>query len=165
MSNFFTIKLPISRSLPSTSPSLVSGDSPHTIRRCVETLAYYFKREFHFDFPQFEASESPSDSRYVPYEVWLFHEEALDQARDLDDNPRRVIGAACFRQRPHGSAKRWALQWIWFHPYERRRGHLSRSWSLFKSRYRQFHVEGPLSDAMKRFLSKQRVHTRKSAKR
>jgi hypothetical protein len=155
MSDFYTIKLPVSRKLPQTSPSPIKASSPLALRRHVETLAYYFKREFHFDFPQFEASESPSDSWYVPYDAWLFHEEANDEVRDLEDNPRRVIGAACFRQRIDEDAINWALQWIWFHPYERRRGHLTQSWALFRSRYGQFHVEGPVSDAMAQFLAKQ----------
>jgi hypothetical protein len=151
---YYTIKLPVSRKLPPISPTLVTTESPYSLRRCVETLAYYFKRELHFDFSQFEASESPTDSWYVPYEVWAFHDEAIDEARNLHDEPRRVIGAACFRRRANGHTISWALQWVWFHPYERRRGHLTRCWQLFLRRYGAFDVERPLSDAMMRFLSK-----------
>lgn len=157
MADLYTIDLPISRRLGSISPRLVRGRSKMTERKYVEKLAYYFKREFHFDFVQYEANESESweSPSYVPSEVWLFHTAATDHVRDVGDQPRRVIGAACFRREDIPQAL-WALDWIWFHPYERGRGHLTRCWPEWEQRYGRFQVEEPLSQAMIRFLAKMR---------
>jgi hypothetical protein len=46
----------------------------------------------------------------------------------------------------------WALQWIWFHPYERRKGHLRNAWPYFLDRFGTFQVEPPLSPAMDKLL-------------
>ena len=48
----------------------------------------------------------------------------------------------------------WGLAWVWFHPYERRRRHLSRAWPYFRARFGDFEVERPLSLAMAAFLRK-----------
>ncbi len=156
MSSYYTITAPVSVRLESNSPTLVRLSSPFFIKKHVEILAYYFKREFHYDFPQFEAGEKATDPDYTPYEVWLFHREALDELKNPRDDPRRVIGAACFRLRPRSGESRWALQWVWFHPYERQRGHLSKQWPEFERRYGRFPIEEPVSYAMGQFLKKKR---------
>jgi hypothetical protein len=153
----YTIKLPINSNLGETSPTLVTPSSPLGWRRPVETLAYFFKREFRYDFPQFEAAEQPQSLGYVPYEAWLFHEPAWDRFRNEDKRPpRRSIGAACFRWRDdwkdHDPC--WTLDWVWFHPYERRLGRLTRAWPSFEEKYGQFPLETPISHEMEGFLRK-----------
>ena len=61
------------------------------------------------------------------------------------------VGACCFRQREEGGP---ALQWIWLHPFVRRKGILSGSWSLFEKNHPNFAAERPLSESMLRFLEK-----------
>jgi hypothetical protein len=56
--------------------------------RPVERFAYYFKREFRYDFRQFEA-EDPEE-----YRAWLFASNRLSPEW-------RAVGAACFRQREY----------------------------------------------------------------
>ena len=151
----YTIRLPVLRTLGAESPTLVLPSSPSSWRRGTEALAYFFKREFGYDFPQFEAADGPADPDHVPYEAWLFHETAWDHIREVGEDPRRVLGAACFRRREYARAPaRWTLDWAWFHAYERRRGHLSTSWVMLRERYGLFPAEPPLSDAMRAFLQK-----------
>lgn len=119
-------------------PIEVIACSELTYRRAVERLAYFFKREFQWDFVQFDAKDK---SNYKAF-LWL--------------SGNKGIGACCFRFRewedyPHG----WALQWIWLHPYVRRRGWLSKAWPMFKSKFPGFICEPPLSENMKAFLEMQ----------
>ncbi len=46
------------------------------------------------------------------------------------------------------------MQWVWLHPYMRRKGCLTRAWPIFAERFGQFDCEPPLSDAMQTFLEK-----------
>ena len=114
----------------------------------VERLAQYFRREFRYDFVQWSATNDEPSARAF---VWV-----------VDHWPHPVgFGACCFRWRewtdaPHG----WALQWIWLHPYERGKGHLTRVWPYFRETFGDFHVERPLSSAMRAFLERhQRIES------
>jgi hypothetical protein len=60
-----------------------------------------------------------------------------------------IIGAVCFRFR-----KKWTLDWVWIHPYQRRKGHLTHAWPVFKNMFGDFAVMKPLSSAMNSFLPK-----------
>lgn len=147
------------------APSLVevTANSPRLLREGVEVYAYYFRRELHYDFVQFSADETDKSwrcdnngkwgwqqNRFV---AWLFlppHDLYVDGIGNS-----KTVGACCFRWRewidaPHS----WALQWIWLHPYFRRRGILSDAWSTFTEQFGKFHVEKPLSNAMYHFLLK-----------
>lgn len=113
----------------------------------VERFAYYFRREFGYDFVQFEASEdlswtgTPLPNEGHPY---LFTTEG------------RHVGAACFRWRTYTNiAPAWWLAWIWLHPYARRRGRLTKAWPTFIADHPGFFVEPPLSPAMQAFLATQ----------
>jgi hypothetical protein len=95
-------------------------------------------------FIQFEVTD-PDE-----YEAFLWHEP-----HDVDDKGRSgVIGACCFKRRRRHDLPSpiWAMQWIWFHPYRRRRGLLKRTWPYFRHRYGRFFVEGPHSHGMMEFL-------------
>ena len=83
----YTIQLP--RPIKGVAQPLVAvrRTSPLTHRRAVERFAYYFKCEFKYDFPQFEADDLTDD-----YRAWLF-------ASDDYGAEWRAFGAACFRHR------------------------------------------------------------------
>jgi hypothetical protein len=136
---------------------LVTSESPKDLRKHIEFFARCFKRELHFDFIQFDASESPKSNYYTPYEAHLFHRHAMDLVRHVDEQAKhRAIGACCFRRdRMASPGNEWSLQWVWFHPYFRHQGHLSMAWASFRERYGDFAVDPPLSLAMKAFLAKQ----------
>jgi hypothetical protein len=118
---------------------LITSHSPLRARKAVRCCAIYFRREFRFDFVQYEGADETPDPTARAY-LWA-------------DDGHVAYGACCFRWRvPSQGEPWWALQWIWFHPYERERGHLKRTWPLFEARYGDFAVEGPISRAMRAFL-------------
>lgn len=128
----------------------VTSGSPISYRRAVTELAHYFRREFQYDFVQYDVQVEPSARAFL----WLTYRTVEESAR--------VVGACCFRWRVYRDTKcppRWAMQWIWLHPYHRRRGLLSAMWPYFKRRFGEFNVEGPLSEAMDGFLQKQGYFT------
>lgn len=127
-------------------PHIVTTKSGKRIRKAVEQLALYFKREFGYDFVQYSAKETLHQDRAFLWSDSTPHNGRMQEV---------VYGACCFRWRkyknhPHG----WAMAWCWFHPYERRKGHLSDAWPYFQARFPGFTCEGPFSPAMTGFLLK-----------
>jgi hypothetical protein len=141
------------RSLPH-DVIVVVPRSPVAHRRAVERLGIYLKREQHFDFPPYDAEEAVhySDQAQDVAFLWTTHRHA-DLKKDEWVHP--AIGACGFRWRKWSDAPEgWALAWVWFHPYERRQGHLTRAWPYFRERFGDFLAEPPLSAAMKSFVRK-----------
>ncbi len=126
----------------STSMTLVSPDSPFALRMGVEMYARYFRKEFGYDFVQFDAKEEG------PYVAYLLS----------DSNDEYWVGATCFRWREFRDAEPgWAMQWVWVHPFARNRGCLSLHWKSLEQLFgKSFHVEPPLSPAMEKFLRRRR---------
>lgn len=157
MADIYALTLPVITHpwLDCESPLRLPPDSPKILLRSVGKLAYYFKREMHFDFVQFEANEAKGDSGFVPYEAFVFFEPARDRLCENKPMLLRVFGACCFRLREKSDhASSWSLDWVWMHPYFRRRGHLTSAWPMFELRYgRGFHVAQPLSLAMESFMA------------
>ncbi|MCK4120398.1 hypothetical protein ACI2UK_27030 [Ralstonia nicotianae] len=157
MSDFYSLTLPVIRHnwLGGGSPLHVGPGAPIVLLRAVEKLARYFKRELGFDFVQFEAAETPGAPDFVPYEAYLFHELARDKLTENQPAPQRVVGACCFRWREwEGREPGWSLDWVWMHPYFRRRGHLNGAWPSFQKRYgHEFHIAPPLSIEMQAFIN------------
>jgi hypothetical protein len=109
-----------------------------TIRKAAGAIAIYFKREFGYDFPQYESGEHTGRRD----RILLLVRESV------------AIGVICFRWRewddaPHGLA----LAWVWLHPYCRAQGVLSGLWPRFRALYGDFMCEPPLSSAMRMFLA------------
>lgn len=113
-----------------------------TFSRAVEQYGSYFRREFGYDFLPytFEGHLKRDDLTVHPY---LFFKGSAD------DSAIRPIGACTFYK-----YEKWELGWVWFHPYERDKGHFSKAWSYFEWKYGQFTVQRPWSRAMKFFLEK-----------
>ena len=99
-----------------------------------------FKREFNYDFIQWDEDGNEEEDAHG----FLFTGENGE-----------IIGAAAFRNRIINDKQRWGLQWIWFCPSERRKGHLDKRWPYLREKFEEFIVESPVSDAMKSFLEKQ----------
>jgi len=117
------------------------------LRRVVERFAIYFRREFEYDFQQFEATEKPKAEN--SYAAYLF-------ANEPNWDPRVWVGACCFRWRKFEDVgHQWAMQWMWLHPYFRGKGILSHSWDKFHELHGNFFCEPPFSRAMTLFLRKQ----------
>lgn len=128
----------------------VSLSEPLKYRKAVEKLAYYFRREFGYDFPPYTADSSVGfDQRTDVVFMWI--------GMDFDNigNKKSVgYGVCAFDYETCGADRHWFLTWAWLHPYERRKGHLSRAWPYFQERFGDFGVQYPLSESMENFLAK-----------
>ena len=122
------------------NPIAVNIDSPKSHRIAVRKLAQFFRREFHYDFVQYD--EDDGDSACVAY-LWAAPDCILENWRI------HCIGACCFRHRE----KAYALQWVWMNPFFRCRGLLSEAWPRFEKAHGDFQIEPPLSYAMEGFLT------------
>ncbi|MGM4922756.1 hypothetical protein AB8A31_07600 [Tardiphaga sp. 804_B3_N1_9] len=127
--------------LTDSEPELVTATSPAWKHREIYERARFFRREFGYDFVQWDSSDGDSDPNVHGF---LFLNE-----RDL------IVGACAFRLRDQTSGKNWGLQWVWVCPMFRRTGVLARYWGYFRKRFGDFDVEGPVSPAMQAFAVKQ----------
>jgi hypothetical protein len=134
--------------------AVVTPASPKILRESVECIAYYFERELECTVGVPYCSLEKADDQHRAY-LWTDGGSLPGEAI--------VIGACCFRWRQWTDAPAgfdlagYALQWIWFHPYERRKGHLERAWPYFEGRFGRVIAEGPFSPAMEAFLRKHRA--------
>jgi hypothetical protein len=100
--NIYSLALPITRHgyLDGESPLKIDPASPLELRRAVERLARYFKKELGFDALQFEAAETQNSLGFVPYEAYLFYETAFERIVEDELPPRRIFGAGETSGRP-----------------------------------------------------------------
>ena len=140
-------------SRPEGAPFRVVGPvSPRPWRDAVEGLAYYFRRETGYDFPPYTASELDWNWDLAKDRVLVFAKETV-----LTDWVEAVyfFGAVGVRWRDWRDAPAsWSIAWAWLHPYERRKGHLTKAWPFILKMFPSPHVEPPLSQAMIGFLKK-----------
>jgi hypothetical protein len=94
---------------------------------------------------QFEASETKLSPWHVPYKAYLFSRQGS------------YVGAACFRFREDQDKETpWLFDWLWIHPFCRRKGVLSAVWPELNLQVGPFRLAEPISTHMKAFLSKVR---------
>ncbi|CAN5630800.1 hypothetical protein BH10PSE6_BH10PSE6_08080 [soil metagenome] len=122
------------------NPELVTYGSPGWKHKEMYERACVFRREFHYDFVQWDAPPGDHDPDAHGF---LFIDDAM-----------AIVGACAFRLRTVDDQKHWGLQWVWICPGARRAGVLEKRWAPFKARFGKFVVEGPVSSAMKAFLAK-----------
>lgn len=77
----------------------------------------------------------------------------MDKVKDEEHRPYRLYGGGCLIN----TGTEFTLNWIWFHPFFRHRGHLKDNWSFLKKQYGDFSVTPPLSAGMEKFLSKENL--------
>jgi hypothetical protein len=151
----YSLSLPIAELGGEPSPLKLVPRCRRELREYIEQFALHFKREKRMDCLQFCAADIPGDADFIPWEAYLFHEMAADLWTGEGPVQRRIFGGACFRWREReNAATSWELDWVWFHPYFRSRGHLKKAWSMFEQTYGVFPVARPLSPSMKAFLEK-----------
>ncbi|QLG92392.1 hypothetical protein HZF02_20025 [Pseudomonas yamanorum] len=124
------------------TPELVNNQSPLWMHQEVYERALRFKREFQYDFVQWDGSITRKANPNC--EGYLFSQ------RQEDAPTGTIVGACAFILRKG----QWTLYWIWVAPGMRRHGVLSSRWANFLVRYGDFDIEWPLSDAMKSFVRK-----------
>ena len=140
----YSIELPVSVEFQSYNETIfVDKNSIELHKEALERMASYFKKEFHYDHLQYCKEEHDSDCIGI-----LFVKKDFDLVEDMNHNPYRVIGGACFRQ----GAEKFVLDWIWLHPFARNRKILKNHWKNFETRFGGFEVRRPLSDHMNSFL-------------
>lgn len=141
----------------STDLTPVLYNSPLRYKKAVETIARYFMREFQYDCLQYCHLER------CPNTVAYLWNELVTTNYAPYNHVGRVFGACCFRYRDEKWGIKenpyWALQWIWIHPFERRKGHLTKALPFFKQCFGDFNIEHPLSEAMQKFVSKNGILT------
>ena len=126
----------------------VDCDSPLQHRKAVRKMAEFFHRESCYDFVMYGRGGKDTDPKHVAF-LFLPHE-----AGGVTDLRIPCVGGTCFRWREWtDSPPGYAMQWVWMHPFYRRKKLLSRAWPEFRKQFGDFHVEPPLSDAMKAFLN------------
>ncbi len=145
----FAIELPISEYFYSLNGLInVCSISSEDLKISLQLFATYFKKEFRYDFLQYNVKQSGNDTRY---EGFLFSEFAMDYLEEDSPACYRLIGGGCFKL---GHDNTWRLDWVWLHPFARHRGNLSKHWGGFRKRYGEFSIEEPLSPDMADFLRK-----------
>jgi hypothetical protein len=130
--------------------AVVTAESNLALRIAADNCATFFLRE-HGYTRQFDRYD---EGNYLAY---LWGEPAEGRVA--------IYGACCFRFRQYENGGSYAMQWIWLHPYARRKGHLSAAWPYFRKRFGAFIVEPPYSDGMKIFLDAREDHQKALAVR
>lgn len=148
MADKYTISLPVfDECLSGTGLKKLSSDNDISEKQALEQFSRYFKNEMHYDNIQYEADNHNKDCV-----GFLFTESAMDLCTEEHNSmPTRCVGGCCFRK----VQDTWVLFWVWFHPFFRNKGLLSRHWKSFCSEFGDFAIEAPLSDSMKLFLQNQ----------
>ncbi len=143
---------------PSKQVCMVTSKSCRAYKRAVERMASFFQRELNYDFPQYAATEYSRSYRYRKHVATdselrgFFWFENNDGNRIENEWP--TLGGACFRLREFSDGTRWLLDWVWIHPYARRRHLLTQAWPFFRSMFGDFDCSPPLTSAMASFLEK-----------
>lgn len=130
----------------------VGQNSPLWMHGAVLERAFEFKREFRYDFVQWDGSKVTRAGE--EWEGWLF----------AADSEGTIAGACAFMNRVAAVAvPDWSLQWVWLAPKFRRSGFLETRWEEFLKLYGDFDIEPPLSDAMQAFVRKHGTEKQKAA--
>lgn len=127
---------------------IIRHNDPSSLKKAVEVIGGFYNRELSIDYITF-ASKYIEKNR-VAY-IWT--EEAYQ--RRTQEVKVVVIGVCLFEWKNYNKRPiEWELSWVWFHPNERGKGHLSRDWEKLKNLFPGFSVKGPLNAAMDNFLKK-----------
>jgi hypothetical protein len=148
VSDKYTISLPVfDTCLSSKGLRKVTNISVSSEKKALEQFANYFKKEMHYDNVQYDA-----DSHHKNTVGFLFTENAMDACTEQHtEMPTRCVGGGAFQN----VSGEWVLCWIWFHPFFRDKGLLSRQWEALCLQFGEFAIETPVSPSMKGFLAKQ----------
>ncbi len=115
----------------------VTRTTPIVIKRAVEKLARYFRREFEYDFSNYTVDEHTDACG-----AWLWIDRTYGERWP-------ATGHAVFWRAEDGN---WDLGSVWQHPYRRDQGRLRAIWPTWQQIYGPFWIATPLSSAMRGFL-------------
>lgn len=121
----------------------IPSDGEHRCRRLIERVGWFLAWERDLDTAPYNANSIDPNTK-----AHLF-------SYDFDVGRSRAIGATCFRWREWSNHEpTFCLEWVWLHPYFRRQGILTRSWSAYRAEYGDFAIGPPISRGMLDFLIK-----------
>lgn len=109
-------------------------------RLAYESMAYYFQREFEYDYAAYHHAQK--DDKKAGNFLFCTNDDWNDYA---------IGGLGVYWSKIF---KCYCLSWVWFHPYFRRKGHLTQFWPWLKEHYPGFRIDFPISLAMFAFLKK-----------
>jgi protein-L-isoaspartate(D-aspartate) O-methyltransferase len=115
-------------------------------RAAAAQMARHFRREGGYDYSPYD----PDDDASQPLLILSNYYGATFP----------VVAGAVGMTHDHD---RWALAWVWIHPYERgfrgsgSAGLFSVVWDALEAQYGEFYVEGPYSAAMRAFMTRRGV--------
>jgi len=122
---------------------VIPSEIPHESRLVLERIGYFLKREEDLDFPPYSAS------------LLVDNEFGHIFSVPFTEETSRPIGGASFSKKRWNDGKEgFLMDWIWFHPYYRRKGILSAAWATLVADYGQFPVSLPCSPVMALFREK-----------
>jgi hypothetical protein len=131
---------------------VLGPQSPLEWQKAATVLAFCFKDELRYDFElysyhEFQVDPSPENK----LRVLVFWKRAVEAPFPA----MLFFGAVGVRRRKRGqSPMSWSIEWAWFHPSERRLGHLTTAWPLILQMFPAPKVAPPLSEGMIGFLKK-----------
>jgi len=154
------IRLPLVPILKNPNPApaganfhVLSAASPLKWRQAAERLACYFRREFQYDFPPYRATEEDGDDEVSRDRVLIFGRNTWSRTGAVGIFFFGAVGVRWVEDEDDAPPC-WSLEWAWFHPYERGKGHLSRAWPHLLQLFPDPSLAHPLSKAMIEFLRK-----------
>ncbi len=126
--------------------TVVDQGSSKKQRKAVDLAFRYFCREFRNQVVPYDRKALSGPDQHRAY-LWVDkHEYVWHHHKKVYP----VIGACCFHLReykgvlPPGVPGRcYILDWAWFHPYERRRGHFSKAVPYFLARFQRLIADDP----------------------
>jgi hypothetical protein len=126
--------------------TVVDQDSYKRQRKAVDVAFRYFCREFRNQVVPYDRKALSGPDQHRAY-LWVDkHEYVWHHHKKVYP----VIGACCFHLReykgelpPDAPGRCYILDWVWFQPYERRRGHFSKALPYFLSRFHRLITDDP----------------------
>jgi len=126
--------------------TVVDQGSNKRQRKAVDVAFRYFCREFRNQVVPYDRKALSGPDQHRAY-LWVDkHEYVWHHHKKVYP----VIGACCFHLReykgelpPDAPGRCYILDWVWFHPYERRRGHFSKASPYFLARFQRLIADGP----------------------
>ncbi|WP_328668785.1 hypothetical protein [Streptomyces sp. NBC_00328] len=141
---------------PEYGHALIPAREEMRLRRIVEAFGKCFRREMRFDFPPFEAAFIDFYGQLNGAEVVLFDAQEVSATFPIAAGAAGLSFAEGHR----------VLDWIWIHPFERGRRLMPIAWADLEATYGDdFLVRGPLSPAMRGFLTRRDVNRARWEKR
>lgn len=141
---------------PEYGHALIPAREEMRLRKIVEAFGKCFRREMRFDFPPFEAAFIDFYGQLNGAEVVLFDAQEVSATFPIAAGAAGLSFAEGHR----------VLDWIWIHPFERGRRLMPIAWADLEATYgNDFLVRGPLSPAMRGFLTRRDVNRARWEKR